>query len=388
MTQPEKNSNDIVIISALRSPTLKASKNVSYTDEEILAQVLNETLKRINLETNNIELLFGSVCMPQGGVIEARVAALRNHIPIEVPVMTINRQCASSLEAVKIGAHKLINKDCDIMIVGGFEVMSRYGLRSEFNVSIEGGQEMKDKNYSKYSADCTISMGLTSENLAERFKLTRNEIDEYAFETHVRAYEAKVENKFKEIVPIQIDNKVIDYDTGIREPNYEKLKSLKPVFKENGVSTAANSSQISDGASVVVLTTRKYAEENNYTILCKYVDCVSVGVEPGIMGYGPVPAIKKLLRKCDVDIDEVEYFEINEAFASQALCCMKELGLTREKFNVWGGGIAIGHPVGATGGRLIGTLNSIFKESEMSGYGVVSLCAATGMGTAGLFYFE
>lgn len=385
MNNPEKSQNDIVIVSALRSPILKASKVITYSDEEILSQVLGETLRRINVKNATFEIIFGCVCMPQGGVIEARMAALRNQVPVEVPIMTINRQCASGLEAVKLGAHKLKENECDVMIVGGFEMMSRYGLRSEFNVNQTIN---KDSRNEQNVADCTLSMGLTSEILAQRFNLTREEIDEYAYETHTRAHQAKIQNAFKEIVPIVIDNLNIIHDTGIREPNYEKLKSLKPVFLTDGVSTAGNSSQISDGASVVVMTTRKYAEENDIPILCKYIDCVTVGVEPSIMGFGPVPAIKKLLGRNNLRTDDIEYFEVNEAFASQALCCMKELNLSRNKFNVLGGAIALGHPVGATGSRLIGTLNSIFKGNDVNGYGVISLCAATGMGTAGLFYFE
>lgn len=388
MTQPHKRDTDIVIISALRSPILKAAKNVSYSDDSILTQVLHESLVRLNVRNANMEILLGNVCMPQGGVIEARIAALRNQIPVETPVMTINRQCASSLEAIKVAAHKLEAKDCDVMIVGGFEMMSRYGLRNEFCVDNMNVHVSKENMLNLHAKNCTLSMGITSENLAEKFNLSRNEIDEYAYDTHDRAYQAKRQNKYEEIVPIVIDNTMITHDTGIREPNYEKLISLKPVFKVNGVSTAGNSSQISDGASIVIMTTRKYAEDNGYPVLCKYVDCVTVGVEPSIMGYGPVPAIRKLLGKNKLSTDDVEYFEVNEAFGSQALCCMKELKLARNRFNIWGGAIAIGHPVGATGSRLVATMNSIFKSNDAVGYGVVSLCAATGMGTAGLFYFE
>lgn len=420
-----ESQNDIVIVSALRTPFCKANKG-NFSDakiDQLLTPLLKKSLE--NIKNSSIELILGNVLANQGGVVEARISALLANMGVSVPFMTINRLCASGLESIKIGVDKIRNGDCEVAVCGGFEIMSRFSMQKEFYVSDylydnkdnkQSGIEKEDKvdvtklnaNFDyevnsfdiietdetptaginiKYAKDCLISMGMTSETLAEKYKLTRAEIDEYALNSHFKAYNRKniLQN---EIVPILVAGELVDFDDGLRKPDAEKLQSLKPVFKENGVSTAGNSCQLTDGASVVVIMKRSLANSLNLPVLCKYVDVTCIGVEPILMGEGPIYAIKKLLERNKLEISEIKLFEVNEAFGSQALCCMKELNIPHEKYNIHGGSIAIGHPIGATGGRLICSLINTMTIQSLKGYCIASLCAGGGMGIAGLFYFE
>lgn len=378
-----KSDNDIVIVQAIRTPFLKA-KNI-LNDDTLLSQLLS------NVKVENIEeVILGNVLSGQGGVIEARSALLMNGM--NVPVMTINKQCCSGLEVIKMASER-VRDGC--IIAGGFENMSNWKLRSEFNLEAAemewedcNSKVMKSKEYFQQAKDCGLTMGETSEILAQKFNLERSEIDQYAFETHQLAYEAMTNNKFKEIVSVTIADQTFDKDNGIRFPDIDKLKSLRSVFRKDGVSTAGNSSQLSDGAALVVVCRRSYAEKNKLNIICRYVGSETALCEPSIMGYSPVNAIRRLYESSGINESMIKYFEVNEAFGSQALCCMKELNLKRDRYNVFGGSIALKHPVGASGVRLVGTLASIFSEKKETGYGIAALCAATGLGMASLFYFE
>ncbi|KAM0674624.1 3-ketoacyl-CoA thiolase [Gurleya vavrai] len=421
----------------------------------LLTQLIQKTLASCNVSANEIkDVIFANVLVPQGGVIEARVSCLKAGISVETPVMTINRQCAGGLEVLKMIGKEEITLVGGFECMSKFGLQSEFYVsdycknKTSWNDLKNGNDELNEKNenynlneknkenknynkrseyiefqkidaneknnfvaskenvkneiknynfnipkeYHQFAFDCTLPMGITSENITERFNLTREEIDKYAYESHLRSFKAQ-ENKIfdKEIVPILIkkNNEIISIskDDGVRKPDFEKLKTLKPVFKENGCSTAGNSSQLSDGASALLFCTREYAIKNNKRINLILKDVVSVGVEPAIMGIGPVPAIKKLLVRNNLRIEDIEFFEINEAFASQALICMKELGIKHEKYNVNGGALGIGHPVGASGGRLVCSLLNAMDPIEY-GFGIVSMCAATGMGTAALFYKE
>lgn len=452
MSLREKENNDFVLIAAKRTAFTKAFKGgfSKIHPDVYLTQLIQKTLEQYSINPMQItSMVFGNVLIPQGGVIEARAAALKAGVPVTVPVMTLNRQCASGLDVLR-----LIEKE-GITMLGGFETMSMHGICSSFCVSknVDGMIDWKanlkeednkccyghEKNHKKsiddlkedstcinnrkiestgcekrtdrpneyktsikvgedlqrHAKDCLLTMGQTSENIARKYNVTREDTDLYAFESHTSAYKAQKDGCLaEEIVPICVnpnsngDNLIIvDIDDGIRKPDFEKLRSLKPVFEPNGVSTAGNSSQLSDGASVSLFTTRAYACKMNLPIQLVFVDIVTVGVDPGLMGIGPVPAINKLLQNNNLKVSDIAYFEINEAFGSQIVACMKELNIPRERLNVNGSGIGIGHPVGATGGRLICVINRLMKNMS-NGYGIVSMCAGTGMGTAALFYKE
>ncbi|KAM0677550.1 hypothetical protein BDAP_001877 [Binucleata daphniae] len=413
MTLRNRNKNDVVLIGAKRTPFTKAHRGAfaNVHPDIYLTQLIQKTMEKYNIKPKQItSIAMGNVLIPQGGVIEARSASIKAGIPINVPIMTINRQCASGLDVLRLVENEKIT------MLGGFESMSKYGICSKFCVSenvenmvdwrSEINNQVNDSDCKQktvvcldshaHAKDCIMPMGETSENVAKKYSLTREEIDKYAFESHQRSYEAQQNGYFdEEIVTVcvktieneKVVHKQIQSDDGIRKPDLEKLKTLKPVFVANGVSTAGNSSQLTDGASISFFTTREYANEMDIPIQLVLVDIVSVGVEPSLMGIAPVPAITKLLQKNNLDVSDISFFEINEAFGSQAVACMKELNIPREKYNVNGGGIGIGHPVGATGGRLICTMNRLLKNVK-NGYGVISMCAATGLGTAVLFYKE
>jgi acetyl-CoA acyltransferase 1 len=379
------DENDVVIVGAWRTPFGKAGRG-SFKDtsgDYLLYHTINESLIRAGLKPECIgEVVIGNMLSPGGGVVDARMAALRVGIPVEVPVMTVNRQCGSGLEAVYNIASKIREGRIEIGVAGGYEFMTKNHLPTTFHVS-EVVKE--DRN----SRDCLLLMGETSEVLAEKYGLGREEVDNFfAYESHEKALNARERGDFKnEIIPIPLPGVLVENDDGVRRSTREGLSKLKPVFRGDGVSTAGNSSQLSDGASVVILAKRKTALKMNLKVYGVFADYVSVGVEPCVMGIGPAKAIPKLLDRNKLRVEDVEVFEINEAFGSQALCCMNELGIKRENLNRYGGAIAIGHPVGCTGGRLIATLLNVMRDCKSS-YGVVSLCVGSGMGVAALIYKE
>lgn len=373
------NDNDIVIVSALRTAVCKANKGnlKNLTNDMLVYYAIKGTLDAIKLNPYEVdEICLGHCLSPMNGTTALRVGALRSGMPLTVPMSTINRQCASGLDSIEIIANKIKLGKIEIGLAGGFESMSSY--------SMETGKLTENENDSKKVKDCFLSMGITAENLALKHCISRSDADLYAYDSHLKAFKSYDMRK-NEILPICIDDKIINFDDGVRESSLEKLNSLKSVFKENGVCTAGNSSQLSDGASIVVLMKRKKAVELNLEIKSTYIDFVSVGLEPSVMGEGPVPAIKKLLKQNNLQLSDIDYFEINEAFACQALYCINELGIRRDKVNLYGGAIAIGHPIGCTGSRLVATAINVMKNNNIKGYGLVSMCVGTGQGVALLF---
>lgn len=370
------NENDIVIVSALRTAVCKAGRGSfkDLTNDMLVFYAIKGTLDALKIDPCKIdEICLGHGLSPMNGTTALRVGALRSGIPLTVPMSTINRQCGSGLDSIEIIANKIKLGKIEIGLAGGFESMSSY--------SIDSGKLTENENDSKKVKDCFLSMGATAEILAEKHAISRSDTDLYAYDSHMKAFNS-VEMRKKEIIPVCIDNKVIDFDDGVREPSLEKMNNLKSVFKENGVCTAGNSSQLSDGASVILLMKRKKALELNLEIKGTVVDFASVGLEPSVMGEGPVPAIEKLLKQNNLQISDIEYFEINEAFACQALYCIKKLGINKNKVNLYGGAIAIGHPIGSTGGRLVGTVLNVMNNKHLKGYGIVSMCVGTGQGVA------
>ena len=400
----QKSPKDIVITSSIRTPLTRAKKGGlkdSYP-EELLSVVLKSTLERNpNLDPARIEdVAVGSVLQELGGAKAGRMAANHAGIPSTAAFHTINRQCSSALAAITSIAHSIAVGSIDVGIGGGMESMTRnYGSRAIPVILWPALKDSPDKD----ARDCIMPMGITSENVAARYGVSRADQDAFAAQSHQKASKAQKEGLFDaEIVPVNTkwkdpDNPdspekeiTVTKDDGIR-PNatIESLAKLKPAFKEDGTSTAGNSSQISDGAAATLLMRRSTATELGLgsSIIGKWAGTQVVGCPPDEMGVGPAVAIPKLLYYTGISKDEVNIWEINEAFASQALYCMRKLGIDEEKVNLKGGAIALGHPLGATGARQLATL---LPEMDRLGQevGVVSMCIGTGMGMASLIIRE
>lgn len=412
----QKTQNDIVILSALRTPICRAYRGhlKDAYPEELLSVVLEETrktnpgvpLKKIS------DVAVGVVLSELGGSKAARMAL--NHVGYDAhstTLYTVNRACASSLQAISLAAAQLrtglIDSDCAI-IGAGMESMTRnYGSKA----IPEDAWPALEESPIKDARDCLMAMGITSENVAERFSIGRREQDEFAVQSHLRAARAQESGAFdSEIVPVttrfqEVDKKTgekigeerqitVTRDEGIRaNVNMEALSKLKPAFKSDGGSTAGNSSQVSDGAAAVLMMTRQAAEDLGLqgSIKGKFVSSAVVGCAPDEMGIGPALAIPKLLGSLGLEKSDVHRWEINEAFASQALYCLRELDLVKDwedgKVNPDGGAIALGHPLGATGARMVTTLMHGLRR-QGGEVGVASMCIGTGMGMAGVFVRE
>jgi acetyl-CoA acyltransferase len=321
----------------------------------------------------------------------ARLAQFRAGIPYHVPAMTLNRFCSSGLQSIAMAADRIATGQASAIVAGGTESMSM--------VPMSGGDFSPNPRLVQDMPEAYISMGLTAEEVASRFEVSREEQDAFALESHRRAVEAVDSGVFAyEIVPVEVTSKrpgprgksivettTFDTDEGPRrDTTPEALAKLRPVFKMGGSVTAGNSSQTSDGAAASLVMSRARAEEMGLEILAVLRGYQVAGVPPDIMGIGPVAAIPKLLKHTGVSKDEVELIELNEAFASQSVYCVRELGLDPEKVNVHGGAIALGHPLGATGAKLTATLVHEMHRRDLR-YGVVSMCIGGGMGAAALF---
>jgi acetyl-CoA C-acetyltransferase len=315
--------------------------------------------------------------------------------PVEIPACTIQRQCSSGMQAVELGYLKIKNGDADIIIAGGVESMSnayyyvdgaRWGMRLAHGEFTDAMWEMLYSG-SRFLGEPFI-MGETAENLAEKYSITREEQDEVALRSHNNAEKATKEGKFKdEIVPVKFRDKILDSDEHIRYGlTIDDLRVLKPVFKKNGTVTAGNSSGLNDGAAVLLIMSYKKAKELNIKPLAKFIGFEVAGVDPKIMGYGPVPATKKLLKKTGVSLKDIELIELNEAFAAQYIACERGLGLNREIVNVNGSGIGLGHPVGCTGARIVVSLLYEMKRRNTN-LGLASLCVGGGMGMSTIIEF-
>jgi acetyl-CoA acyltransferase 1 len=379
MTKDFLDENDVVIVGAYRTPIGKAKKGklAGFKNDLLISEVIKGTLDKINLNPNLIdEVVFGHCLSPLNGTTSLRIGALRAGLSTKIPVSTVNRQCASGLEAMSILVNKIKLDQIEIGLGGGFESMTGYSYGICDTSCLDNDPDI--------IKDCTLPMGETAEILAHKHKIPRSKCDVYAFKSHNRAIEAQKSGKFEsEIVGVKSDEgDLILEDDCLRPTTLPGLKSLKPAFLIEGVCTAGNSSQLADGASTVLLMKRKKAESLGLEIKGVVVDYVVIGVEPRVMGEGPVPAIRLLLEKNNLKINDVSYFEINEAFSPQAVFCIEELGIDYSKVNVYGGSIALGHPLGSTGTRLVCTLLNVMEKEGIKGYGVVSLCVGTGFGVA------
>ena len=400
----QKNPHDIVFLSALRTPVTRAKKGgfKDAHDHELLAHVLKATLAaNPNLDPAKIDdIQIGTVLSELGGSKAGRMAACHVGVPNTTSVQTVNRACSSGLAAITGIANAIAVGQIDVGIGGGMESMTRnYGSRA---IPTQLWEELRNSS-EKDARDCIMSMGITAENVAERYGVCRADQDAFAASSHVKAAKAQKEGLFdKEIVPVTTrwhpnpenpettEEITVSKDDGIR-PNSspESLAKMKPAFKETGTATAGNSSQVSDGAAAALMMRRSTAASLGLTssIIGKWAGTQVIGCKPDEMGIGPALAIPKLLSYTGVDKSEIGIWEINEAFASQAIYCVRTLGIDEEKVNPTGGAIALGHPLGATGARQLATL---LPEMERRGseLGVVSMCIGTGMGMASLIVRE
>ena len=396
-----KNPTDVVLLSALRTPVTRAVKGGfrDAHDHELLTHVLRATLAaNPDLDPAKIDdVAVGVVLAELGGSKAARMAQLHAGFHERTALHTVNRACSSGLQAITNIANSIVVGQIDVGVGAGMESMTRnYGSKA---IPVNLWEELRNSPIDN-SRDCIMPMGLTSENVAKRYGVSRQDQDAFAAESHRKASKAQKAGQFdSEIVPVKVKQTegehpdvqkeaVVDKDDGIRhDASVEKMAKLKPAFSKDGSSTAGNSSQVSDGAAATLMMRRSTATRLGLSkdIIGKWVGSQVVGCRPDEMGIGPAIAIPKLLDYTGLSTEDVNIWEVNEAFASQALYCIRKLGLNMEKVNPRGGGIALGHPLGMTGARQLATLMPQLQEGEV---GVVSMCVGTGMGMAGLFVRE
>ncbi|GGH28945.1 acetyl-CoA C-acetyltransferase [Paenibacillus segetis] len=387
---------EAVIVSMARTAIGKSKKGslVQTRADELGKVVLEAAVDRApGLKKEDVEDIIIGCAMPEGGqgLNFARIISLYAGFPATVPAITINRFCSSGLQSIAFAAERIMLGHADVLIAGGVESMSQ--------VPMTGFKVSPNPRIVEEMPEVYIGMGHTAERVAERFNVSREDQDIFAARSHEKAAKAIAEGKFKdEIIPIQVELKsvdesgqvqvksfVFDTDEGVRpDTSMEALRKLKPAFKWGGTVTAGNASQTSDGAAAVVMMSREKADELGLTPLATFRSFAVAGVEPEIMGVGPVKAIPKALQMAGISLEEVSLFEINEAFASQCVHVIRELGIDEEKVNVNGGAIALGHPLGCTGTKLTTTLVHELGRRG-GGYGVVSMCIGGGMGAAGVF---
>ena len=388
------NSNDIVIISATRTAIGKfGGQFASISAVELGTTVAKSAIEKGKVDPSLIDtVIFGQVLQAGIGQNPARQVAINSGLPHTSTALTVNEVCGSGLKSILLAAQAIRLGDAKIVLAGGMENMSLapHLLPNRFATK-NGNYTMIDALFHDGLTDAfsNEAMGITAENLVEKYGFTRQQLDEFAAQSQQKAYQAQQNGAFdKEITPIEITNKktkqmlTIDKDESIRpKTTVESLSSLRPAFKKDGIVTAGNSSGINDGAAALILTTREVANTLNLPILATLTGYAEAGVDPSIMGIGPVPAIEKLIQRTHIPLDRVDLFELNEAFAAQSLAVIKDLKINPEKVNVHGGAIALGHPIGASGARIVVTLIHALQQRQLQA-GIASLCVGGGMGVA------
>jgi acetyl-CoA acyltransferase len=380
---------DVAILSAVRSPIGRAQKgNLRHTrPDDLGGLVVKEALARAEVKPEAVEDLVLGCAQPEGeqGLNVARQIGLLAGLPDEVPAMTINRFCSSGLQATAIIADRIAVGAIDAGVAGGVESMSM--------IPMSGGRISLNPTLVDRYPDIYLPMGNTAENVARQYGIDRGAQDAFALRSHQRALAAWADGRFAaEVVPVKTRlfedgtwrDVVVDKDEGPRaDTTLDRLAALKPAFDPTGSVTAGNSSQVNDGAAAVVLMSGDAAKAAGKKPRAYFRAFTVAGVPPGLMGIGPVPAVRKLLGKVGLRVDDIDLFELNEAFASQSLHCMKELGLPEDRVNVNGGAIALGHPLGCTGARQIAT--ALHELERRNGrFAVLTMCVGGGMGAAGL----
>ena len=382
------NLDEVVIFAAVRTAigTYKGSLKDIRADQ-LGSIVIREVINRSKISKEEIdEVIMGQVLTAGMGQNPARQASINAGLPKSIPAHIVNQVCGSGLRAVISGYQTLLLEEAKYVICGGQENMSLaphlLNYRDKKKLSEE---KLIDSMICDGLIDAfnNYHMGVTAENVADKFKISRHEQDKFALNSQVKAQLSLKENKFKdEIVKVNLNGITFDKDEHIRKNlKIEDLKKLKTVFKENGTVTPGNSSGINDGAAAIALTTLKEAKKKSLKPIVKIKSWSSVGVEPSLMGLGPINAVQKALKKANWAIDEVDLFEINEAFAAQSIAVIKELDINKDKVNVNGGAIALGHPIGASGTRILVTLiHEMIRQNKSKG--CATLCIGGGMGIA------
>ncbi|MYL49045.1 acetyl-CoA C-acetyltransferase [Halobacillus litoralis] len=386
---------EAVIVSGARTPVGRAKKgSLAHTrPDDLAALTIKETLKRANNYEGNIDDVIIGCAMPEAeqGMNMARNIAGLAGLHHKVPAITVNRYCSSGLQSIAYAAEKIMLGHSDTAIAGGAESMSLIPM---------GGHVIKPNiQLVENAPEYYMSMGHTAEEVANRFEISRADQDAFAVQSHERAARAIQEGKFEdEIVPVEVTNRELGKDHKVKETKTlfsmdegvragttpDVLGKLKPAFSTKGSVTAGNSSQMSDGAAAVMVMDREKAEAEGLTPLVKFRSFAVAGVEPEIMGVGPIEAVPKALRMAGLSLSDIGLFELNEAFASQSLRVIRELGLDEDKVNVNGGAIALGHPLGCTGTKLtLSLIHEMKRRNEQ--FGVVTMCIGGGMGAAGVF---
>lgn len=384
---------NVVIVAAARTPIgTMGGQFKNLTAVELSVPVMQDLVARAGIDPALIDdVIWGANYQrtyKENNL--ARISLVKAGLPVTVPGITIHRNCTSSMSSIQFGFYQIMAGEADCIMAGGADSMSnapfmvfnaRYGKKY-------GHMELRDSMWDSLTEPGVgPGMGMTAENVADEYNVTREEMDAYALRSQQRAVAAIDADKFKEeIIPITVHGRKGDtvYDTDEypkRDTSLEKLAKLKPTFKEDGRVTAGNASGMNDAASGVILMSEEKAKDVGAPILARVVSVATTGVRPEVMGIGPISASQKALKKAGLTIDDIDLFEINEAFASQCIACQKTLGIPEDKLNVNGSGISLGHPVGATGSRLVVTLlHELKKRGEK--YGLATLCAGGGMGTA------
>ena len=382
-----------VIVSAVRTAIGSFQGSLAGVPAvDLGALVIKEAMARAGIGGEQIdEVIMGNVLQAGLGQNPARQAAIKAGIPAEVPAMTINKVCASGLKSVALAAQAILAGQAEVVVAGGMENMSLapYLLNKARTGYRMGDDKVVDAMIKDglWCAMTDVHMGITAENVAEQYGLTREEQDQFALASQEKAAKAIAEGRFQEeIVPVEIpqrkgDPVVFAVDEHPRATSLEKLAALRPAFKKDGTVTAGNASGINDGAAALVVMSEEKAKELGLEPLAYVVAAASAGVDPSIMGTGPIPATRKALAKAGLTMEDIDLIEANEAFASQALAVAKDLAMPEEKVNVNGGAIALGHPIGASGARILTTLLYEMKRRG-SRYGLATLCIGGGQGTA------
>lgn len=387
------------IVAYGRSAAAKAKQGALFHErpDDVAAKVLQGVLKRIDgkFNKNMIEDVIVGTAFPEGlqGQNIARTIALRTGLSDTVPGQTVNRYCSSGLQTIAIAANQIMAGQGDILVAGGIELMSAVPM---------GGNEPTNNPTLQYDdIGASYPMGLTAENVASQFDVSREDQDAYAVRSHQRAYDAQRDGRFKdEIIPIQVNSveytnagpkvhtNIFDQDEFIRpDTTMEALAKLRTVFKADGTVTAGTSAPLSDGAGFVVLMSGDKVKELGVTPIARFVGYKAVGVDPKIMGIGPAYAIPEVLSLSNLSVEDIDLIELNEAFASQTIASIKEVGLDISRTNVNGGAIALGHPLGATGAMLTARLLNEMGRRPDSRYGMVTMCIGVGMGAAAIFEY-
>jgi acetyl-CoA C-acetyltransferase len=385
----------VYIVDVLRTPIGKYGGKLSTVrPDDLLALTIKSLLDRNkNVPADKIEDVIAGAANQSGEDNRnvARMAALLAGLPVTVPGSTVNRLCASGLQAIMDAGRQIATGDAELIVACGVESMSRapfvmpksaqaFSRNAEIYDTTMGWRFINEKLATQYHP---FTMGETAENVAAKWNITREEQDQFAYTSQLKYAKAKKENKWTaEIVPVPLTStEVMNEDEHPRETSVEKLATLKPAFKEKGTVTAGNASGINDGAAAMLLASEEAVKKYNLKPIAKIIASAVVGVDPSIMGIGPVPATKKVLEKAGLSVDAIDLIELNEAFASQSIACINQLGLDINKVNVNGGAIALGHPLGCSGVRISATLIHEMQRRKVR-YGLATMCVGVGQGAA------